>query len=97
MHQIGLGMSSYASANDSYYPARHPKANTYNHAYWFGQVGKADQDLHEQFEKYLGGAADGRPPRSAGVRGPAPGHLGQGDSLAAGQHLPHERGGLRRV
>lgn len=62
MHQIGLGMSSYASANDSYYPARHPKANTYNHAYWFGQVGKADQDLHEQFEKYLGGAADGRPP-----------------------------------
>jgi len=34
----------------------------YNHAYWFGKEGNPKLDVHEIFEKYLGGPADDGPP-----------------------------------
>ena len=60
-HQIAVGMYAYAKENRTYYPARWPTANTYNHAYWFGKPNNA-LDLHEEFEKFLGTAMDDGPP-----------------------------------
>jgi len=59
-HQVAVGLTNYAAANNGYYPARWPQASTYNHAYWFGKPNS--RDLHEQFEKYLGKPRDDGPP-----------------------------------
>ena len=61
-HQVAVAMHNYAASNNGYYPARHPQATTYNHAYWFGQANDPNRDLHEEFEKYLGGAVGDEPP-----------------------------------
>ncbi|HOD81972.1 MAG TPA: prepilin-type N-terminal cleavage/methylation domain-containing protein [Phycisphaerae bacterium] len=54
-HQVAAGLYAYASANRGWYPARYPpKKNVYNHPYWFGRVGVAGEDMHVQFEKYIG-------------------------------------------
>ena len=61
-HQVAAGLANYAAANNGYYPARWPQANTYNHAYRFGKPNNANRDIYKQFEKYLGEGRDGGPP-----------------------------------
>ena len=54
-HQVAAGLYAYASANRGWYPARYPpKKNVYNHPYWYGRVGVPTEDMHAQFEKYIG-------------------------------------------
>ena len=61
-HQLANALCNYALDNDNFFPARYPKANTYNHAYWFGRTNSATLDLHEQIEQYVGSPVNGGPP-----------------------------------